>query len=166
MKRTPLLLSLFFWAAQAQANQLHGVVSKVQDGDTLTLKSGETTHKVRLAEIDAPELKQAFGKESRESLLSVALGKDATAFCSPKDRFGRNICKVLVDGSDLGAHQMSRGMAWVYVGYAKKGSPMFGLEATAKNVKAGLWSESNPVAPWDFRKQKTAAPQTQATPCK
>ena len=166
MKLTPLLLSLVFVAAQAQTNQINGVVSEVHDGDTMTLTSDKVIHKVRLAEVDAPELKQSFGKESRESLSKAAMGKNAIALCTPKDRYGRNICKVSVDDVDLGAYQMSRGMTWAYVGYAKKGSPVFGLEAKAKKAKAGLWSESNPGAPWDFRNPKTAVVQTPATPCK
>lgn len=155
MKLIPVLLSLFVLTAQAEVTLLQGVVSKVQDGDTLALTSDKATYKVRLAEIDAPELKQSFGKEAKESLTQVAMGKNVTAHCASRDIYGRYICKVLFNDSDLAMHQMNRGMAWVYVGYAKKSSPMFKLEAKAKKDKTGLWKETSPVAPWVFRKQKT-----------
>ena len=47
------------------------------DGDTLTvLTASKRQHKIRLAEIDAPE-KQAFGTKSKQSLSELCFGKEA-----------------------------------------------------------------------------------------
>ena len=46
----------------AEAATLSGRVVGVHDGDSITvLDASHTQHKIRLAGIDAPELKQAFG---------------------------------------------------------------------------------------------------------
>ena len=42
-------------------------------------------------------------------------------------------------------------MAWVYVRYAAKGSPLHTVEAKAKAARRGLWTDPEPVAPWEWR---------------
>ena len=60
--KTPLLLSLLF-AFTVNAETITGQVVGVADGDTITvLDADKVQHKIRLAGIDAPEKKQAFGK--------------------------------------------------------------------------------------------------------
>jgi len=73
------LLLLFVLAAPAAwAETLHGKVVGVSDGDTLTLLIDRKQVKVRLTEIDAPEIKQAFGQRSRKSLGELCAGHAAT----------------------------------------------------------------------------------------
>jgi len=52
-------------------------VAAVCDGDTLTVLVNRPQMKVRLAEIDAPERKQPFGEQSRQSLADLCFGNDA-----------------------------------------------------------------------------------------
>lgn len=67
MRRAVLALVLATAAIAAQAGELRGRVVAVADGDTLTvLDSGQRQHRVRLAEIDAPEKRQAFGERSKQ----------------------------------------------------------------------------------------------------
>ena len=50
-------------------------VVKISDGDTITVLSGKEQTKVRLYGIDAPELKQPYGKKSKQFLANLMAGK-------------------------------------------------------------------------------------------
>jgi len=124
-------------------------VVSVTDGDSMTLLVGQSRLKLRLAGIDAPEIKQAFGLQARQSLQQLCSGKDAQYDAKAIDHYGRTIATVRCDGIDASRAQVERGMAWAS---ARKGSDLKTLEATARNDKTGLWSDPHPVAPWHFRR--------------
>jgi endonuclease YncB( thermonuclease family) len=56
-------------------------------------------------------------------------------------------------GVDANAEQVRLGMAWVYVRYAPKNSPLYELESAARAQRVGLWAEPTPVPPWEWRRQ-------------
>ena len=123
----------------------------VQDGDTLTcLDENNQQQKVRLAEIDAPELGQDFGKVSREALASMVFGKTVEVDDDGKDRYGRWIAHVLVNGSDVNREMVATGNAWHYAAYSKDQS-LAQLQSQARAQQIGLWAQPDPVAPWQFR---------------
>ncbi len=63
----------------AFANSLTGKVVKITDGDTLyVLDANYKDHKIRLAGIDAPERKQAYGLASRKHLASIVASQQVT----------------------------------------------------------------------------------------
>jgi endonuclease YncB( thermonuclease family) len=59
---------------------------------------------------------------------------------------------------EANSEQVRRGMAWVYVKYAAKGSPLYGLQREAQGIRRGLWADPQPVAPWEWRSSQRAAP--------
>jgi endonuclease YncB( thermonuclease family) len=123
----------------------------VHDGDTLTcLDENNQQQKVRLAEIDAPELGQDFGKVSREALASMVFGKTVEVVDEGKDRYGRWIGRVLVNGTDVNREMVATGNAWHYAAYSKDKS-LAQLQADARGKQIGLWAQQSPVAPWQFR---------------
>jgi len=108
----------------AWADTLIGKVIKIADGDTLTiLTADKQQHRIRLAGIDAPEKKQPFGNRSKQNLAKLAHGKQAEADCPKRDRYGRQVCKVYVNGQDIGLRQIYDGLAWWYRAYAHEQSP-------------------------------------------
>ena len=140
------ILAAFACAAvPALAAELSGLVTEVQDGDTLTLVNWQATYKIRLADIDAPEWKQEYGKDSRASLFHMCGLKLATADTSGEDRYGRTLATVTCAGVDANAEQVKRGWAWVYIQYAPKNSPLYALEREARLEKRGLWVDDEPV---------------------
>lgn len=151
-------IALFLLALPAYAD-ISGRVIGVSDGDTLTvLDVDQVQHKVRLAGIDAPEKKQAFGQKSKEALSDCAYGQQVEVQGSKLDRHGRLIGKVLVQEQDCNLRQIRLGMAWHYKLYMKEQALEDRVlytneENLARNNKLGLWSDPNPVAPWDFRHQ-------------
>jgi len=87
-------------ASQAGANTLSGKVVAVLDGDTITVLHEDQQTRVRIAGIDAPEKKQAFGQRSKQSMSDCAFGKDVVVDWKKLDRYGRAIGKVVADGVD------------------------------------------------------------------
>jgi len=148
-------------ALAVNAETITGRVVGVADGDTITvLDANKVQHKIRLSGIDAPEKKQPFGNRSKESLSELAFDKTVTVETSKRDRYGRQIGKVLVNGRDVNLMQVERGMAWFYRQYQRDQSPndrrlYEAAEDAARAGKRGLWRDADPVPPWEFRRNKT-----------
>lgn len=148
------LLSALLLSCTAVAEEIVGHVVGVADGDTLTiLVNGREQIKVRLAEIDAPEKSQPFGQRSKQSLSDLCFDKDAVLQKTDTDRYGRTVAKVYCDGIDANAEQIRAGLAWAYRKYLHDQSLLV-LENEARGVKRGLWIDSDPMPPWEFRKRK------------
>lgn len=139
----------------AAAETITGNVVAIADGDTLTvLDRSKRQHKIRLAEIDAPESKQPFGTKSKQSLAELCFNKSAAVETRENDRYGRAIGYVMCEGVDANAEQVRRGMAWVFVRYAKRPSALYDFEADARLRRLGLWADEKPIAPWEWRAQQ------------
>lgn len=147
-------------ALQSHADTLKGKVIGVADGDTITvLDTDKTHHKIRLAGIDAPEKKQAFGQRSKQSLSDLVFSKAVTVDTNKIDRYGRVVGKVLVNGMDANLAQVQRGMAWHYKAYEREQPAIdrkvyADAENEAKAARRGLWADAYPVPPWNFRHNK------------
>lgn len=133
------------------------LVVSVHDGDTLTVLVGKQQIKVRLAEIDAPELRQPFGNWSKQSLADLCFQQSAKVAQIARDRYGRSVGKVECAGMDASAHQVALGMAWVYDRYSKPSSPLYPLQDGAKAARRGLWADTEPVPPWEWRRTKSGS---------
>ena len=130
-----------------------GLVVAIADGDTLILLNEDLQQvKIRLAEIDAPEKKQAFGTRSRQSLGELCHEKRAEVRVVDVDRYKRIVGRVSCAGVDANAAQVRRGMAWVYDRYAKD-KTLYRLQDEARSSGRGLWVDRNTIAPWDWRKR-------------
>lgn len=151
-----LLLPLLLLAQHAQAETLSGTVVAVLDGDTLTIADAQKRrHRVRLAEVDAPEGKQPFGAKSGRSLYRLCFGKAAAVEWQTREK-NRYIGHVTCAGVDANAEQVRRGMAWVSPKFTRPGSPLYELEAYARLRGVGLWADPAAVPPWDWRSRKPA----------
>jgi endonuclease YncB( thermonuclease family) len=170
--RLPPIFALVWalaFAGIVDAATLTGKVVAIADGDTLTLLTADQQQvKVRLAEIDTPERAQPYGTRARQALSDLAFGKQATVESGEKDRYGRVVGRIYVDGVDVNRALVNQGAAWVYRQYNRDKS-LLAVEADARTAKRGLWSlpEAERVAPWDWRKgtkRPLAQPQKQAAP--
>jgi endonuclease YncB( thermonuclease family) len=147
-----LLAALALAVLPAAAETLLGKVVHISDGDTLTLLMERKQVVVRLSEIDAPELKQAFGQRARASLGALCAEHAAVVRASGTDRYGRVLGRVECGGVDANAEQVRRGMAWVFDRYVTDRG-LYALQDQARGARLGLWSDVSPVAPWDWRAQ-------------
>lgn len=121
--------------------------------------------KVRMANIDAPEVghagmggkppnsqkSQAFGKQSRESLLEMVGKKQVQIDSQAVDQYGRIVGLISVDGRNVNQEQVKRGMAWEYSHYHSD-KTYLSLQSDAQQAQRGLWAQTNPQAPWQWRK--------------
>jgi endonuclease YncB( thermonuclease family) len=145
------------YSATQTAKTVEGKVVGVHDGDTITILDSENVqHKIRLNGIDAPELKQDFGNRSKQNLSDLVFGKNVKVKIDKKDRYGREVGVVLVDGKDANLEQVRAGFAWHYKKYASEQTEFdqkkySEAETTARNSRRGLWFDANPTAPWDYR---------------
>lgn len=128
------------------------VIIAISDGDTLTcLDNQKNQHKIRLAEIDAPEKKQEFGTQAKEALSNLVYNKIVTVNYSEKDRYNRIIGYVNKGNTDINYAQIQKGFAWFYETYGRS-AVYKQAQSTAQMNKIGLWQGDKIIAPWDFRK--------------
>jgi micrococcal nuclease len=148
------------------ASVLACVVIGVADGDSLSARcetpAGLQNINVRLAEIDAPEKGQPFGNRSKQNLIELCLRKPATLRTRSLDRYGRTVARVECAGVDAILAQVEAGFAWAYDHYATD-KRLYELQQRARTAQRGLWIDSDPVAPWLWRRTARAAPKVTST---
>jgi len=134
---------------------------RLADGDSFELEdSRKRKIKVRLYGVDAPEGKQAFGNASRNHLRKLLDGKKLLIRSMYKDNHQRNVAIVYFsqngkpDELSINQRQVQAGMAWVYDYFCTNSvcNTWKLEEAMAQKQKLGLWSDSNPVPPWQWRR--------------
>lgn len=152
IKTVALLVSALVCVSLANSAEiLKGRVVGVHDGDTVTLLMDDNQQvKIRLAQIDAPEIGQAFGQRSKQSLSDMVFNKNILVEKEAIDKYSRTVGTIFVDGLDVNREQVKRGMAWAYLKYLHDQS-LVQVENEARQAKVGLWSDPNPMPPWEYR---------------
>jgi len=139
-------------AADGAPPSLQGRVVHVRDGDSLTLLVDGSEIHVRLAQIDAPELDQPYGLDSRAALAAMVADATVRAEVIELDRYGRSVAEVYRDGRHINREMVEQGHAWAYTRYARS-IQVIELEDAARAAQRGLWKlpESQRDAPWVWR---------------
>ncbi|MEI6747283.1 MAG: thermonuclease family protein [Methylococcaceae bacterium] len=161
---TAVILTIYN-VANADFYSVHtivGTVTRVLDGDTLTVKTKTKNVTVRLSRIDAPEIShygkpaQPYGKEAGDYLREVVKGEKVVVYDEGTDKYGRMIGTVMMGNENINALMVEDGYAWVYDQYAQdvQGAGLNELESVAREKKKGLWIDANPIYPAEFRKSQ------------
>lgn len=152
-----LIIILFYQICHANEE---GVIINVVDGDTVhLLNDNQEKLKVRLHHIDAPELDQSYGKESKFALEQLILNKKVTVISDKKDKYKRLLGVISLDEVDVNLEMIKAGAAWHFKKYAKFDQTEYQYqiydenEHQAKLKKIGLWKEKA-ISPWLWRKNK------------
>jgi len=160
MKITRLLMVLSFFllsCGNSKENniedEIKGKVIKIKDGDTIEILFNGKPITIRFAHIDCPEKKQAFGNVAKKFTADKCFGQIVTIVSDKKfDRHKRLIGEVINEkGENVNKELVKAGLAWHFLKYSTDKSYSY-LETTARQNKIGLWVESNPTPPWDWRK--------------
>lgn len=129
-------------------------VTSIHDGDSMRVRCPgyKDTLRIRMDQIDAPELDQAYGIRSRDFLRSLCpKGEQAVVHDLGADSYNRRLGRVFCNDVDVNAAMVKAGAAWVYDYHASDQS-LYPLQDAARAQKRGLWAgPEKPVAPWDFR---------------
>lgn len=148
----PFLIIVF--SGSLYASEIQGKIIRVLDGDTIEVLQDKKPVRIRLANIDAPEKKQAFGRWSTNQLKGLVAAQSVTVTYTQTDSYGRIIGRVFTtNGTDASRYMVQSGAAWVYERYnTDKALPA--LQREAQKQRRGLWADVNPVPPWEWRHKK------------
>ena len=135
-------------------SRLLGKVIRIEDGDTFDLLVVKSTYRIRLSDVDCPERKQDYYEKCKEALADLCFSNMVTVINNGKDRYGRIIGKVYTaKGLCVNQELVRNGYAWNFIKYSTD-PELARMEETATGLKLGLWSQPNPIAPWEYRKLK------------
>jgi hypothetical protein len=104
----------------------------------------------RFSGIDTPERKQAFGTQAKQALSSKVFSKTIRVQDNGKDRYGRTLGDIYLGDRWINLEMVSEGYAWHYKAYSKD-KRLADAEVAARGAERGLWADSTPVPPWEFR---------------
>lgn len=139
------------------------LVVAINDGDSFRGRCGEVTRNeetvVAIRAIDAPEIRQPFGDMSNKSLVNLCLVPQKVKLTNISvDVFGRTLADVECQGKDAATEQLRAGMAWydpkVGLGY----EALADIQLRAQAAGRGLWAQTNPMPPWDWRETRKKRP--------
>lgn len=139
----------------AVSAEFQGKVVGIIDGDTIkVLRDGQQV-RVRLTAIDAPEKGQPYGQKAKQFVIDAVARKTVTVKYESLDQYGRILGAVILsDGTNLNHELVAKGLAWWYREYAPENVTLIRHELEARRAKVGIWSEPNPIPPWEWRQGK------------
>jgi endonuclease YncB( thermonuclease family) len=160
-----ILLQILLLTSPAHAGRtVEGMVRAVYDGDTVLLTTREESRlKVRLYGIDAPETRkpdkagQPYGDVAKRTLMYKIMGRRVVAEIVDIDQHQRAVAVIRHEGRDINREMVAEGMAWAYRQYLQGAyaSEYISSENRARSRRAGIWRESKPQPPWEFRNGRT-----------
>ncbi len=134
------------------------IPNSIHDGDTLRVRSSDgQVLKIRFACVDAPELKQPLGQESRNylrSMINEAGGKVKVQIVDT-DQYGRSVAELWTKSGLLQSRMAAAGMAFAYDQYSKDCPNWDAVKSSEKGAmefKLGVWRSPNFERPWNYRK--------------
>ncbi|MBL7859092.1 MAG: thermonuclease family protein [Cyclobacteriaceae bacterium] len=139
-----------------KANDVFSVrVVTVLDGNTLEVRGSDNEiKKIVLAEIDSPELGQAFGDKAKKFLEKLLLEKNVWVRITGKDRRGNYLAIVMIgDKVDARVELLKEGLAWTAERNPNPELESYRMKAQEKG--RGLWKEDNQTPPWVYRREQS-----------
>lgn len=136
------------------------LVEKVLDGDTVIVRGWK--ERVRLANIDAPEMSHGYGKpgqpysvQASKWLTNQVEGKRVTLKCVDQDRYGRKVCDLFQGDDHVNKALVRAGLAWANTASARylRDRTVLQAQHEAQGARRGLWASGQPTAPWQWRRE-------------
>jgi len=164
----PLLILLFTVSSHAMEKTLTGKVMKVTDGDTVVIdplndraffvcqlygiNTPETPKYTRKGRLKNPG--QPYGQEATTALKKMILGQTVQVTLTGAKTHKREVCRIENDGMDVNLEMVRLGYAWAYRQHLQRPYDWYyiGAERDAREQRLGLWQDSNPTPPWEYRR--------------
>jgi len=138
-------------------------ITRVIDGDTLISNCNNTEVRIRMCGIDAPELKQEGGQESKQFVEQLIQNSDNQVSVVPVsvDLYGRIVAEIFVEPFGIPllvqGESLRNGQSYVYPQYLNSCPSkdlMVRESAIAQSERRGLFANQNTIKPWEFRRNK------------
>jgi endonuclease YncB( thermonuclease family) len=153
------LLTVLYCALPIKANTLQAIVVDVSDGKTITVENTGRRIKVVLKAAEAPEKDQPYGDVARLHLAGFVLNRQVTVEYTGLGAGALLIARVFCEDRDIGLQMIRDGVAWFDKNYESElGAQAQRLyadsEQAARSEHRGIWQDSSPVPPWEWRQSK------------
>ncbi len=154
-----LLLSAPALSRDFERFRFTGIVTRVKDGDSMMVRRDDVARvsEIRLAGVDAPELAQPWGIQSRSALRRMVQGQRVSIEVTDRDRYNRLVGKVTLGRDYINARMAHDGHAWAFSRYLPDRQIRGGHDA-ARQAGRGLWSlppeQRLPPATWRARNSR------------
>ena len=137
--------------------EFRGKIFRIWGGDYFDIRTGQLLHYVCLQGIDSPKPGQPFYIKAREELKRIIGDQELRVIVTRLDDSKVAFAKVWIPGSssdqpevDVGLEMLRRGFGW-FDGNEFEGDREYqAAQASAQAAKLGLWSQPNPMPPWEF----------------
>lgn len=162
-----LLGVTLLWGTPVAGQSFSGVVTEVKNGDTIVVQGGEGGATVRLYGVDAPEPGQPYGREATDYLRALIQGRSVRVQVRDRDRIGRLVGTVVQEGTHVNRQLLRAGLAWYYwwyIDYSPEARRAQSIEYRAQQADRGLWAQTAPIPPWEWRDEGHAVSRTRSGP--
>ncbi len=148
-----LVIILLGMSGALFADRYQAKVIAVSDGDTIKVLNRQQVVKIRLAYIDAPEMGQPYGMQSKMALSDLIYKKVIEVEQVDTDQYKRAVCILHRSGKNINYEMIRSGHAWVYSRY-NKDPTLVQAQREAKQQSLGLWrlSANQRIEPWIWRR--------------
>ena len=134
------LLIFLISPCMAFAESIRGVVINVID-------------RIRLEGIDTPERGQDGYDGAKEYLEKLIWGETVTVRYTENDRYGRILGEIWHGKMFVNEEMVKEGWAWIYKNFSAS-RKLVSLERDARKAQKGIWSDPNPISPWEWKAAK------------
>lgn len=140
----------------SEGRGFYATVTKIIDGDSLKVRSGNKNIEVRLYGVDAPEYDQPFAAKSKKYVAKKLKGRNVTIVPVDTDRYGRLVAIVQKGDKTINEQLLAMGLAWYYPKYCKKAvcSSWKKTSKKARKQRKNIWSDPSPISPWRWKYEK------------
>ena len=135
----------------AYADQYNAYVEFVVDGDTVKIRQDGRLYKLRLSEVDAPELSQPGGNTAQRAVIQLCINQPIKFEIVGTDRYQRQLGYLQCNQTNINQYLVENGLAWHYKQYSHS-QYLAQAELNAQQNRLGLWQESDPIPPWVWRR--------------
>lgn len=162
-----IFLSFLPAVAEEPLRTIDALVHEVSDGDTIKIVDSQgKTVKVHLYGVDAPEKEksnqkagrnkpgQPYGDEAWKALYAKVYRKRVKVDVMALRK--KSVLSIIwLDGRNVNFEMVAEGWAWADRQYLDEphAAEYIRAEGHARSGRLGLWQQSNPQSPWEFRKK-------------
>jgi micrococcal nuclease len=154
--RAFLLVFVLLFISITSFSQYKGKITKVYDGETFWVKmENGDIDSVKLWGVDCPELEQQYGVAAQKNLESH-INREISMEYKTRDK--NNFMLAIVSYKTKNNEEIILNQMLIEQGYAWKNKftddkKLEKLQKQAEKNNAGLWRNSDPTPPWEWRKQ-------------